>query len=462
MSGTRSQSRAAAVSDSHPPILIPGRRVRSHGAALVGGSPLSSPVPSSPDVLSPLGRPSLESLECSLTRFPFQQASSQGEGHLPSTSAAAVGRAQSLGVALEEVKRSSPARDPSVNDVVMESTTERELCRTLNDIRARLPLPMGKVEKAVDEAKAKIHATSSQDGIVSALHSQFQPDVREYLKGYKHEVEVLAVARSTQTKLHKHRVAKTFPTSMNSIKAPSIQFSGAFINAPADDGVRGSYKLAPEAEHSNFELSVERAIRHVKEKILEDWISEKDREVDFLERKASVAATVTQLQEVVTKKHGQLKGRYDYLQGSPTYNDVIRDVDSFAAMTHALAMTIITKVNSLVLDEEDKRLAIAVKKMTLAKPAKEAAVQGPKNELTELKKMMDVLTKKVDAQSGKVSTALYSLLCTCVGHLSLTPPFLESLLIEIVKAGWEEVGRQQEEGEEGQVRAHRKTKGQES
>jgi len=105
-----------------------------------------------------------------------------------------------------------------------------------------------------------------------------------------------------------------------------------------------SYKLMPGAEHSNFELSVERAVRHVKEKILDDWVSEKDREVEFLERKASVASAVTSLQEVVTKKHGQLKACYDYLQGTPTYNDVIRDVDSFAAMTHSLAMMIITRV----------------------------------------------------------------------------------------------------------------------
>jgi len=97
--------------------------------------------------------------------------------------------------------------------------------------------------------------------------------------------------------------------------------------------------------------------------------------------------------------------------------------------------------------------------MTLVKPAKEAATQGPKNELMELKKMMDILTKKVDAQSRKVSTALYSLLCACVGLLSLTPLFLESLLIEIVEAGWEEV-RRQEQGEERQVCRNRKTKGQ--
>ena len=190
-------------------------------------------------------------------------------------------------------------------------------------------------------------------------------------------------------------------------------------------------------------------------------MSKKDKEVDFLERKASVASAVAELQEVCTKRHEQLKARYDYLQGTPVFNDIIRDVDSFAAIAHSLTMTIIAKVNSLVLDEEDKRLAVAMKKMTLAKPAQEAAVQGPKNELSELRKTVANLTKVVGVLSGKVSTCLYSLLCACVGHLSLTPSTLESLVVKAIEAGWEELEGQRQ-GEEGQDRANRKTKGQKS
>src|SRR5882757_5401168 len=67
-------TRATTVSDSYPPTLHPGRRVRSLGTALAGGSPQSSPSPSSSDRLSPLGGPILEFVP-PLTVLSPQQAS---------------------------------------------------------------------------------------------------------------------------------------------------------------------------------------------------------------------------------------------------------------------------------------------------------------------------------------------------------------------------------------------------
>ena len=456
-------TRATAVSDSSAPILHPGRRVRSLGAALAGGSPQSSPTPSSVAELSPLGRPATEIRSDSLTDFPFQHASSQGNP-LPSTSAGTSGgpRAHSLplGATLEALDAgASPPLSP-INDVPMESATERELRQTLQDIRARLPLALGKVERAVDEAKAKIDAATLDGAVAAALPTQFQSDVREFLRGYRAQVETLASAQSTLAKLRKHRHAQTFPTSMNSIKAPAIQFSRAFVNAPADEGVRGSYNLTPGATNAVFETAVEKAVTALKKEVLAQWVTEKDKEVSFLERKASAATAVTEFEEVVKKKHEQLKARWDYLQSSHAYDSVIRDVDSYAAISHALAMTIITKVNSLVLDEEDKRLALAVKKMDLAKPAKKAASQANSNKPSELKKMVANLTKQVGLLSKKVSDHLYCLLCVCAGHLTLTRPLLESLIVDIVREGWEEVGCERQ-GEEREGRRNRKTKGQE-
>ena len=61
-------TRSQAVSDRYPPTLIMGNCMRSLGAAMAGGSPLSSPIPSSGSGSSP----QLESL---LTApFPHQQA----------------------------------------------------------------------------------------------------------------------------------------------------------------------------------------------------------------------------------------------------------------------------------------------------------------------------------------------------------------------------------------------------
>jgi len=99
--------------------------------------------------------------------------------------------------------------------------------------------------------------------------------------------------------------------------------------------------------------------------------------------------------------------------------------------------------------------------MTLVKPTAAASSQAATNDVSELKKMVGDLAKKINLQSRKVSDSLYPLLCYCAGHLSLTVPLLETLLTGIVETGWEEVGREEQEGEgeERQGRHHRKEKG---
>ena len=272
---------------------------------------------------------------------------------------------------------------------------------------------MGKFKRAVDKVKAKIEAVASESAVVVALPSQFQSDVHEFLWGYHGEVKTLASAQSTLAKLHKHVHSKTYPMSMNSIRASSIQFSRAFVNAPANGGPHGSYNLMPRATNAVFELAVEKAVKALKDEVLKQWVSEKDKEVSFLEGKASVTSAVTQLEEVCEKKHQQLKACYDYLQSSLAYDNVIRDVNAYGAISQALAMTIITKVNSLVLDEEDTWLVIAVKKRTLAKPTEKATLQANSNDLLELKKMTAALTKDISLLKKKVSDHLYCLLCIC-------------------------------------------------
>src|SRR5882757_4268080 len=182
------------------------------------------------------------------------------------------------------------------------------------------------------------------------------------------------------------------------------------------------------------------------------------------QQKASAAAAILALEQVVATKHVQLKARWDYLSGTDSYDKIVADIDSYAAISHALAQSIVTKVTAMVLDAEDERLNTAVRKMDLVEPAVKASSQANTNELSELKKMVAALAKKIDLNSKKVRDCLLRLLRVCGGHLSLTRPLLETFLVGFVQAGWEEVGRGQEEegeGEEGQGRHHRKAKGQE-
>jgi hypothetical protein len=101
-----------------------------------------------------------------------------------------------------------------------------------------------------------------------------------------------------------------------------------------------------------------------------------------------------------------------------------------------------------------------MKKMDLDKPAVAAAQQAPSNELSELKKLVVDLSKKVDINSKKVRENLYSFLCLCAGHLSLTSQFLNNLVLDTVEAGWEEIRECQGQGEERKVCTNRNQKSQ--
>src|SRR5258706_836978 len=349
----------------------------------------------------------------------------------------------------------------SVEELDNLSATTRELAKALRDLASCLPVPMGSAKWAIDEAKAKINATTFEAGLVAALPHQFQSDIREYLKTYCVEVESLASAHSMLSKLRKHKHAKLYPAALNSIKSSSIQFLHAFVNSLTTEGHCGAYSITSGSQMAVFELSMDSAIKAFKDEVLKCWTSEKDKEVTFLESKASVATATSNLEGVMHAKHVQLKACYDYLIGTSSYDSVMRDVDAFAAILHALSATIITKVNSLVLDKEDKKLEIAIKKMALEKPAQAAGSQVPDNNLLELKKMVADLSKKVELSSKKVCNILYCLLCVCGGHLSLTHPLLESLLTGLVEAGWEEVGWEEKGEGEGKGCHHRKTEGQE-
>ena len=353
-------------------------------------------------------------------------------------------------------------------DVAMESVTARELAKAIDGLAARLPVTRTAGEQAVDVHKAKVDAATSEPALIASFPRDYQTDVREYLKGYHSEVVLLANARSSLDKLRKHRQVGSFPVALNSIRNPAIQLSRAYVNAPANEVTRSQYPAriwAPEDKtverNMVFESFVSASVESLKREILNRWISEKEREITYLETRGNAAMAISALEEVVDKKHGQLKARYDYLVGQPRYYDLMGEVDFAAIISHALAPTAITKLNSLILAEEDKKLETALKKMSIEKPAKEAASTAPSNELSELKKLVVDLGKKVDLQLKKVSDHLYSVLCVCAGHLLLTPPLLESLLTDVVRSGWEEVRGQQEGRREEEEGCHnRKEKGQ--
>jgi hypothetical protein len=234
---------------------------------------------------------------------------------------------------------------------------------------------------------------------------------------------------------------------------PTIQFFHVFLHSPMEECAMGCY-TTPNGNLGQFETMMCTQVVWVKEQILKNWISKKEKEVTFLEGWASAVRAISQFKKVVSTHHASLKAHYNYLVRQPWYDELVCDVDFEGVCMHLLASTLIAKINGLVIAEEDCKLAAAIKKMELDKPAIKATVQAPTNELSELKKMVADLGKKVNLSTKKVSEKLYQILCICAGHLTLTPPLLENLILTTVKVGQKEVEWQEQGQGEGKGCTH--------
>jgi len=447
---------------SPPPIPFRTLRWRSRAAGHAGGSPGSSPqflTSSGRAPGSPLGPYS------SLTVFQTQDAPCQSASQVTQPTASLSGTRCGTSLPLETGLELGPD-SPTVEELVdkedpMDVGNEQALANAIHALMAKISgLTRDKAETWCDEAKGKIDAATLDSAIVAALLRDFQSDICDFLNGYCTQVETLASAHSSLEKLCKHRSAKTFPMSLNSIKVLLTQFSHAYLQAPEADANWGRYAL-PQGGSAVFAMYIEKQVQHLKSEILKNWVSEKEQEVHFLESWALAIIATGQFEEVVDARHASLKAWYNHLDRQPRYCKIIRDVDFMGVVSHSLASGVIAKVNSLVHAEEDCKLATALKKMDLNKPAVAAAAQAPPNDNAELKKIVLDLGKKVNLLSKKVHDYLFCLLCACADLLSLSPPLLKQLLVDLVEAGWEEARWKETSGKARQGSAHRKEKGQE-
>ena len=339
-----------------------------------------------------------------------------------------------------------------VEDVVMDVSSEEAVAEAL---RACVGLTSSREALAVKhgELKAKIDSATSDAAIVQVFHQDWRAEVRDFVFKYRDQVDRLAASRSALARLRKHKANKSFPTALNRINIPVIQFAQAFAESPISAGFRGNYVGG--GGTGTLETVNRLRVVALKEQVLKDWISEKEREIRFLERGGSAVDALSRYEEVMKDRGMSLKARYDYLSGRSRYRELVRDIEFQLVLFLSLASTVVGRINQLVNHEEDKKLAASLKKMAVDTPAVAAASTAPPNDLSELKKMVVDLHKKVDLNSKKVSDALYCLVLSSVGLLSLTPDLFQRALLDCIEAGWEEIREEERQGE-GEVSRHRR------
>src|SRR5258708_6701296 len=331
--------------------------------------------------------------------------------------------------------------------------TETTVALALTRMRFKVPhVDRSSLAARVTDVKSFIEISTSEAAILGCVPQDFKSEVRDFLKRYRDQVEGLASCRSFHRRLQKHKANRSYPNVLNSLKVPAIQFSRPFLDAPMEDMARGVYDN-PRGGRGSFEQVTESAVRLLKDQTLERWIKEKGRELEFLSQKASAADAVIQLEGAIEQCLAEISVRWDYLKGKPCYGELVSQVQFAGACMFIVASTIVAKVNQLVLTEEDRKLMADLKKMDIDKPIVKDTAKAAPNELSELKKMVANLSKKVSSgmqgqpAGKKVCLFLQSLLLNIAVLLVLTPHSLKTLLLDAIWDKWEE-GPGKRQGEE--------------
>jgi hypothetical protein len=324
---------------------------------------------------------------------------------------------------------------------------EVAIAAALSRLTPRLKVKAKSITARVRDLKAKIETATSDAAIAGLCPADFKAEIHDFLKRYRDQVEQLAACQSYYRRLQQHRTNKSFPTALNSLKAPTIQFSRPFLSAPAELKARGVYNN-PRGGTGNFEQVTESGVRLLKEQVLKQWIDEKKRELAFLTEQASAVGATVMLESTIEQRLTEMLARWDYLTGNPRAGELIAQVEFSGAVMFVVASTIVAKLNQLVLTEEDRRLAAALKKMDIDKPIVKAAAKAPQNEPSELKKFTEQFTKELreikgrlppkGKGQGKVYNFIHASFLNIAELLKLTPASLINLFTEAIWEVWED------------------------
>jgi hypothetical protein len=333
---------------------------------------------------------------------------------------------------------------------------EVAIAAALSRLTPRLKVKAKSITARVRDLKAKIETATSDAAIAGLCPADFKAEIHDFLKRYRDQVEQLAACRSYYRRLQQHRTNKSFPTALNSLKAPVIQFSRPFLSAPAEVKARGVYDN-PRGGTGNFEQVTESAVRLLKEQVLKRWIDEKKRELGFLTDQASAVGATVMLESTIEQRLAEMLARWDYLTGNPRAGELIAQVEFSGAVMFVVASTIVAKLNQLVLTEEDRRLAAALKKMDIDKPIVKAAAKAPQNEPSELKKFTEQFTKELreikgrlppkGKGQGKVFNFIHASFLNIADLLKLPLASLINLFTEAIWEVWEDAQALEGEGE---------------
>jgi hypothetical protein len=292
----------------------------------------------------------------------------------------------------------SPDEDPAL-------AKDREVKEALAALRPSLS------DVATRSLIDKIQNVQNVSAIGQLIPTDFRSCVVDFLGKYNEDVVCLGAVSSKLAKLRHHAENGTFPTTLNSIKEPRIQWSREILGAPVSDRVNSTEDAASQ-RFLFFESIIDRKVIELKRELLWHWIREKERELALFQKAAHADSGIQNLRLALGERISELRKRFVYtIDGGsrleepmpPWIREFFDSCEFYHEVLFHAAPSIVGKINSIISLAKDCKPADTPEKI---EPVVDRAAEMPANNgLSTLQKILYGLGKDVSA-SQKVRRAL--------------------------------------------------------
>jgi len=162
---------------------------------------------------------------------------------------------------------------------------------------------------AVHTLVDKIESSVSVASISAGIPADFRTTVVDFIKKYHADVVRLGAVATHLAKLHQHKSNGMYPTALHSIREPKIQWSREFMAAPQSS--RNNFGSTARS-FSGFSETVGTSVSMLKNEVLDQWITEKVKELSLFQVAAAADSGVSMLRDALEERMSDLHSRYTY------------------------------------------------------------------------------------------------------------------------------------------------------
>jgi len=285
--------------------------------------------------------------------------------------------------------------------------------------------------------------------ISAGIPVDFHTTVVDFIKKYHADVVRLGAVATHLAKLRQHKSNGTYPTALHSIREPKIQWSREFMAVPQSS--RNNFGSTTRS-FSGFSETVGMSVSTLKNEVLDQWITEKVKELSLFQAAAAADSGVSMLRDTIEERMLDLRSRYTYDSAGgwpctvipPQIHEIIGGRVFQHEVLFRATPTIIGKINSIVHNAEDHRLSDALKRMEISVDAPCSVAETPKNDVAALAKKIAELMKKLNGK-GKVSETISPFILCSASLLSVSRSTLADFCSVFIAAVVEEADEGEEE-----------------